>query len=128
LAANAPTLDLGCGRGEWLDIMRDAAIPATGIDTNRELVRACREQELDALEGQVPQMLRSLPDRSRSILTAFHLLEHLSFADLLEVIDHVVRLLQLGGIAILETPNPKNLLVSTNTSIWTLLSSPPSAQ
>jgi O-antigen chain-terminating methyltransferase len=113
-AADAPALDLGCGRGEWLEIMRDATIPATGIDTNRELVRACREQGLDALEGAVPQMLRSLPDRSRSILTAFHVLEHLPFADLVEVIDHVVRLLHPGGIAIFETPNPKNLLVSTN--------------
>ena len=112
--ANAPALDLGCGRGEWLEILRDAAIPARGIDTNREIIRDCREQGLDAQEGAVPQILSSLPDQSFSMVTAFHVLEHIPFADLLEVIDQAVRLLKPGGIAIFETPNPKNLLVSTN--------------
>jgi O-antigen chain-terminating methyltransferase len=113
-AANAPALDLGCGRGEWLEILRDAAIPAGGIDTNRDLIRGCREEGLDAREGAVPQCLGELPDRSLSLVTAFHVLEHLPFADMLEVIDQAVRLLKPGGIVIFETPNPKNLLVSTN--------------
>jgi SAM-dependent methyltransferase len=113
-AANAPALDLGCGRGEWLELLRDAAIPASGIDTNRDLIRGCREQGLDAREGAVPQILGEFPDRSLSLVTAFHLLEHLPFADMLEAIDQAVRLLKPGGIVIFETPNPKNLLVSTN--------------
>ena len=83
--------------------------PARGIDSNRDLIRGCREQGLDAHEGAVPQVLSELPDRSLSIVTAFHVLEHLCFADMLEVIDQAVRLLKPGGIAIFETPNPKNL-------------------
>jgi 2-polyprenyl-3-methyl-5-hydroxy-6-metoxy-1,4-benzoquinol methylase len=113
-AGGAPALDLGCGRGEWLEILTAAGIPVKGIDSNRELVHACLQLELDAIEGAIPRSLHSLPDESRSIVTAFHVLEHLSFEDLLEVIDQTVRLLKPGGIAIFETPNPKNLLVSTN--------------
>ena len=110
----APALDLGCGRGEWLETLSSAAIPATGIDLNRDLVRACRELGLDAIEGEVPQSLAAFPDESRSIITAFHVLEHVSFQDLLDVLDQSLRLLKPGGIAIFETPNPKNLFVSTN--------------
>jgi 2-polyprenyl-3-methyl-5-hydroxy-6-metoxy-1,4-benzoquinol methylase len=105
-AGNAPALDLGCGRGEWLEVLREAGIPARGIDGNREFVDGCRELGLDAIEGDVPQLLRSLPAESLSSVTAIHLLEHLSFQDLLEVIDHAARILKPGGIAIFETPNP----------------------
>jgi O-antigen chain-terminating methyltransferase len=110
----APALDLGCGRGEWLELLRDLGVAAIGIDWNRDLVNENREQGLDAIEGEILQMLRSLPDKSRSIITAFHVLEHLTFPDLLEIIDHTVRILKPGGIAVFETPNPGNLFVSTN--------------
>jgi 2-polyprenyl-3-methyl-5-hydroxy-6-metoxy-1,4-benzoquinol methylase len=110
----APALDLGCGRGEWLETLSTAAIPATGIDLNRDLVRACRELGLDAIEGEIPQSLAAFPDESRSLITAFHILEHVSFQDLLDVLDQSLRMLKPGGIAIFETPNPKNLFVSTN--------------
>jgi len=113
-AACAPALDLGCGRGEWLELLRDLGIPAAGIDWNRDLVNANRERGLDVIEGEILKLLTSLPDQSRSILTAFHVLEHLPFADLVEMIDHAVRILKPGGIAIFETPNPRNLFVSTN--------------
>ena len=109
----APALDLACGRGEWLEALGAAAIPATGIDLNRDLVKQCGELGLDAVEGDIPQFLRALPDESRSIITAFHLLEHVSFQDLLEVIDQSLRMLRPGGIVIFETPNPRNLFVSS---------------
>jgi O-antigen chain-terminating methyltransferase len=111
---NLPALDLGCGRGEWLEVLKEAGIPARGIDSNRELIAACRELDLEACEGDLPQMLRSIPDNSHAIVSAIHVLEHLAFPDLLEVVDHAVRILKPGGIAIFETPNPKNLFVSSN--------------
>ena len=94
--------------------MRDIGVPASGIDWNRDLVAACRERGLDASEGDILQMLLSFTDESRSIVTAFHVLEHIAFETLLEVVDQAVRVLKPGGIAIFETPNPRNLFVSSN--------------
>jgi predicted TPR repeat methyltransferase len=111
---NLPALDLGCGRGEWLEILQHAGIPATGIDVNSQFIAGCRERGLDATEGDLVQALASIPAQSRAIVSAIHVLEHLSFKDLLEVVDQSVRILKPGGIAIFETPNPKNVIVSSN--------------
>lgn len=113
-ATEASALDLGCGRGEWLELLRDLHIPASGIDWNRELVGACQERGLDAIQGEIRSFLANIPDQSLSIVSAFHVLEHIPFTDLLDIIDHAVRILKPGGIAIFETPNPKNGFVSTN--------------
>lgn len=112
--AGAPALDLGCGRGEWLELLRDSGFTATGIDSNRDLAGENRARGLDAIDGDILEVFRTLPDESRSIVTAFHVLEHVPFQDLVEIIDHTIRVLKPGGIAIFETPDPKNLLVSTN--------------
>ena len=110
----APAFDLGCGRGEWLELLREMDIPASGADWNRELIASCRAMGLDAREGGVPGVLNEVPRESLSVVSAFHVLEHVSFPDLLEVIDQALRVLKPGGIAIFETPNPKNIFVSTN--------------
>jgi 2-polyprenyl-3-methyl-5-hydroxy-6-metoxy-1,4-benzoquinol methylase len=110
----APALDLGCGQGEWLELLREMDIPASGIDWNHELVQACCEMGFDARQGDVPRMLAAVADESLSVVTAFHVLEHVAFPDLLEIIDQAVRILKPGGIAIFETPNPANLFVSSN--------------
>jgi O-antigen chain-terminating methyltransferase len=112
--AGAAALDLGCGRGEWLELLRDLGATASGVDWNRDLVSENRARGLDTIEGDILQMLPSFVDESRSIITAFHLVEHMSFQDLVELVDHTVRILRPGGIAIFETPNPKNLFVSSN--------------
>jgi 2-polyprenyl-3-methyl-5-hydroxy-6-metoxy-1,4-benzoquinol methylase len=113
-AGNLPALDLGCGRGEWLEALSESGIPVRGIDANRVFVAGCRELGLNAAEGDLPQVLRSIPEESQSIVSAIHVLEHLEFRDLLEVVDQAVRILKPGGIVIFETPNPRNLFVSSN--------------
>jgi 2-polyprenyl-3-methyl-5-hydroxy-6-metoxy-1,4-benzoquinol methylase len=113
-AAQLPALDLGCGRGEWLQVLAAAGIPGGGIDSNREFIAAGAALGLDVTEGHLPQALRSVGAESRAVVSAIHVLEHLAFEDLLEVVDQTVRILKPGGIAIFETPNPKNLLVSSN--------------
>jgi SAM-dependent methyltransferase len=109
-----PILDLGCGRGEWLEILADANLDAYGIDTNRIFVAQCRDRGLRVTEEDALQHLRSLPDRRLGAVTGFHIIEHLPFDVLIKLIDETVRVLKPGGLAIFETPNPQNVLVGTN--------------
>jgi SAM-dependent methyltransferase len=110
---NGSALDLGCGRGEWLQLLGEEGIPARGIDANPAMAQACRDAGLDVEQADLLEFLRSAPDASASLLSAFHLLEHLAWTDIVEVIDHAVRVLQPGGLAIFEIPNPRNLQVAT---------------
>jgi 2-polyprenyl-3-methyl-5-hydroxy-6-metoxy-1,4-benzoquinol methylase len=109
--AGARAIDLGCGRGEWLELMRAEALDVVGVDLNRTMIRRCEEAELTAVESGAIEYLRDQAPRSVGVVTAFHLLEHLSFRDLLTTLDESVRVLRPGGLAIFETPNPENLLV-----------------
>lgn len=104
-------LDIGCGRGEWLEIMHDEGLAAKGLDLNHVLVRECRDKGFTVEEDDALSYLRSLPDNSLGAITSFHLIEHLSFDDRVALFDESVRVLKSGGIAIFETPNPRNLLV-----------------
>jgi O-antigen chain-terminating methyltransferase len=113
-AMKSPALDLGCGRGEWMELLAEAGIPGKGIDRNRDLVNACRERGLDALEGEITHFLQTVPDESLSMVTGFHIIEHIPFPTLVELVDQAVRILKPGGMAIFETPNSKNLFVSSN--------------
>lgn len=106
-----PILDVGCGRGEWLELLRDAGYTATGLDHNRVMVDYCRAKEFEVVEGDVISYLRTLPDLSLGAVTGFHLIEHLPFPVLIRFFNEVVRVLKPGGLAIFETPNPKNIVV-----------------
>ncbi|MDO8948607.1 MAG: class I SAM-dependent methyltransferase [Desulfocapsaceae bacterium] len=104
-------LDIGCGRGEWLGIMQDEDLLASGLDLNHVLVQECREKGFKVIENDALTYLRSLPDNSLGAITAFHLIEHLNFDDRIALFDESVRVLKSGGVALFETPNPRNLLV-----------------
>ena len=106
-------LDLGCGRGEWLELLRDEGMTASGIDLNPVMIEECRSRGLSAITGDAIAYLRSLPPGSRGVVTGFHIVEHLPLNDLLALLDEAGRVLRPGGMVIFETPNPSNLLVST---------------
>jgi O-antigen chain-terminating methyltransferase len=108
-----PVLDLGCGRGEWLEVLRDEQLCGRGIDSNATFIERCRARGLDAVHGDVVEVLRSLPENSVGAVTAFHLAEHLHEDTLVEMVDEMVRVLLPGGVAIVETPNPENVLVGS---------------
>ncbi len=105
-------LDVGCGRGEWLEMLREEGYRARGIDINRAAIHQCRERGLDVTESDVIEYLRGLERGSLDAITGFHLIEHLPFPTMVELFDEAFAVLKSGGIIILETPNPTNILVS----------------
>ena len=108
-------LDLGCGRGEWIELLRDSEYKAQGIDLNKLMVEQCQARGLEVAHGDAIAYLQSLPDASLSAVTGFHIIEHLPFEVLIKLFDETVRVLKPNGLAIFETPNPQNVLVGSNT-------------
>ncbi len=105
-------LDVGCGRGEWLELLREGGYRAGGIDINRAAVQQCRERGLDVTEADVIDYLRGLGRGSLDVITGFHLIEHLPFPTMVALFDEAFAVLKSGGMIILETPNPTNILTS----------------
>jgi SAM-dependent methyltransferase len=107
-------VDIGCGRGEWLRVLSQKGYRNKGCDLNEVMVATCLEQGLDAVQQDALQFLGSLPDNSVAVVTAFHVIEHLPLSSVLALIDASLRVLRPGGLLILETPNPQNILVASH--------------
>lgn len=112
--AEAAVLDVGCGRGEWLELLRDEGIRARGIDSNATVVTRCRGLGLDVEVGDCLRYFAATPDASLDVVTAFQLVEHLPWELFLTLLDEIARVLRPGGAFIVETPNPENVLVGAN--------------
>lgn len=106
-------LDIGCGRGEWLELLIENGFQAKGIDSNNFMVQLCKEHGLNVEEYDAINYLMSAKSESYNVITGFHLIEHFSFSNLIKFIDEVFRTLVPGGVAIFETPNPENIVVSS---------------
>jgi O-antigen chain-terminating methyltransferase len=109
----ADALDVGCGRGEWLELLKHEGVQARGVDHNRVFVEQCQHIGLDVVEEDALAYLRSLPEKSLNVVTSFHLVEHLEFEELIRLLDEMIRTLRSGGLLILETPNPENFMVGS---------------
>ena len=108
-----PAIDLGCGRGEWLEVMLSAGFDARGIDLDEGMLQSCVDLGLPAEKGEAIAHLRALPSKSQAIVSAFHVVEHIPFGALEELVSEAKRVLLPGGLLILETPNPENIMVAT---------------
>ena len=108
-------VDLGCGRGEWLELLSAWGREALGVDASALNVADCQARGLVAEQGDALIWLAAQPDQSAAAITAFHLAEHLPFDTLHLLVLHIHRVLQPGGVLLLETPNPENLEVATQT-------------
>ena len=106
-------VDLGCGRGEWLELMQEVGIDCRGVDLDEGMLLACRELGLPVETRDAISYLKSLTDDSLSVVSAFHLVEHLTFEQLQAVVAQAHRVLKPGGLLIMETPNPENIVVAT---------------
>jgi O-antigen chain-terminating methyltransferase len=110
---NGKALDLGCGRGEWLEILAELKIAASGIDLDEGMLSDCRNLGLDVEQGNAIAKVSQQPDNSLVLISGFHIAEHLSNADLQTLIQESFRALKPGGLLILETPNTENISVAT---------------
>ncbi len=99
-------LDLGCGRGEFLDLLREKGVAARGVDVNHEMVEACRRRGLAAEESGGLEYLRRLPDGSLGGLFAAQVVEHLQPDYLMQLLAAAYDKLRPGSRIVLETINP----------------------
>ena len=104
-------LDIGCGRGEFLEIMREASIPAVGIDLNQESVAICRLKGLEAETADLFAYLAGLPEESLDGIFCAQVVEHLPPERLPEMIQLCSSRLMRNGVIAIETPNPECLAI-----------------
>ncbi len=104
-------LDLGPGRGEWLALLSEAGIPAVGVDDSAAMVERLRGRGLDVVLGDAARHLADTTDGTLDVVTAFHVVEHLGLESLLALLAQTRRVLRPGGLLILETPHPANLVM-----------------
>jgi len=105
-ASAEDVLDVGCGRGEFLELLAGAGIRARGIDLNHEMAETCRARGLDVTEADAVGYLQSLPDGSLGGLFAAQVVEHLQPAYLLAFLELAFHKIRPGGRIVLETLNP----------------------
>ena len=109
--ASGPVLDIGCGRGEFLDAAKAANLPARGVDQNQECVELCRSKGLDVEQGDLFGYLESLADGSLGGAYCAQVVEHLPPAAVLRLTKLLGQKLRPGALTAIETPNPECLAI-----------------
>jgi glycosyltransferase involved in cell wall biosynthesis len=104
-----PIVDLGSGRGEFLDLAREAGLDITGVDNDASMVAHCREKGHQVIHDDALAFLESRPPASLGAIVSFQLIEHLSVASLRRLLELSVERLRIGGLFIAETVNPHSL-------------------
>src|SRR5258708_34257650 len=115
--ANAPLIDVGCGRGELLVACKELGIDAKGFDTNERSVADLRARGLDASLAGIPECFEGIAGGSIGTVVAMHVVEHLPVEALFALFAHAARVLRPGGLLIIETPNAESLAV-TGAEFW----------
>jgi SAM-dependent methyltransferase len=106
----APVLDIGCGRGEFLVLLKEAGVEARGVDLDADMVDFCRGEGLEVEHGDALSYLESMQDGTLGGIFAAHVVEHLTTSNLSRLLELTARKLHSGGILVMETPNPITLI------------------
>jgi O-antigen chain-terminating methyltransferase len=110
-AGRKKVLDIGCGRGEFLELMRETGVAARGIDLGEESVATCRHKGLEAERADLFDYLAALPERALDGIFCAQVVEHLAPERLPEMIRLAAERLERGGVMAIETPNPECLAI-----------------
>ena len=110
-AGRRDVLDIGCGRGEFLDLMREAGVPARGIDLSQESVEQCRQKGHEAEAADLFVYLKALPEESLEGIFSAQVVEHLPPDRLPEMVRLAATRLRRDGVLVIETPNPECLAI-----------------
>ncbi|MBI4464176.1 MAG: methyltransferase domain-containing protein [Acidobacteria bacterium] len=108
-------LDLACGRGEFLELMRQANVPARGVDLDADMVGRCLQKGLDVVQSDVFQHLESIPENSLDGIFCAQFVEHLEPAAFIRLVSQCAAKLAPGGVLAIETPNPECLAIFSQT-------------
>ena len=104
-----PVLDVGCGRGEFLGLLKAAGIPAAGLESNPVSVEACRRAGLEVESGDALEVLGRRPAGKLGAVVAFQVVEHWPPEAIFRFLQHARRALAPGGVVIAETINADSL-------------------
>lgn len=116
-AGRAPVLDLGSGRGEFLELAAQSGIDAYGVDSDAEAVAFCKGLGLDARQDDLFDHLRAVPPGSLGGIVCMHVVEHLAPDLIPGFFRDIARALRPDGIAAIETPNPASFSTHVN-AFW----------
>ncbi len=106
-------VDLGCGRGEFLEVMKKNGINAEGVDQYDEYVTLCNDRGLIVFHNDALNYLKSV--KSVDGIFMGQVVEHIEFPYLVELINVAFNKLDAGGVMIMETPNPMCLAIYAHT-------------
>lgn len=104
-------LDIGCGRGEFLELLRDAGVPGRGVDLDQASVALCRSKGLNAETADVFDLLEREPEGSFDGIFAAQVVEHMTPAQVPRLVKLAASRMKPGGVLALETPNPECLAI-----------------
>ena len=108
-------LDIACGRGEFLELMRELKVPARGVDLDADMVGRCLEKGLGVAKADVFAYLASVPDGSLDGIFSAQFVEHLQPETYMSLIAQCARKLGPSGVLAIETPNPECLAIFSQT-------------
>jgi SAM-dependent methyltransferase len=110
-AGHEPVLDVRCGSGEFLELLRESRITSRGVDLDSEMLLLCRDKGLDVARADALEELASHPDESLGGIFSAQVIEHLEPVEISKLLSLCFQKLKPGGVLLLETLNPESLMV-----------------
>lgn len=116
--AAGPVVDLGCGRGEFLELLKAAGVAAWGVEHNERRVAECHARSLEVRQGDLLEVLETVPDGSLGGVVSFQVVEHLPLSKTVRLLEVARRKLRPNGCLVVETVNVASLV--THARGWTI--------